>query len=106
MKAHKEDIWATVANVSDWTYEFAYLYRLSPTIDRRSAGRQINIDKFACAFDPEDIKKKHGSGCYRICLFHIDPASNKYFKYRDEKIDILDMDSTPNVYHPVVGGRA
>jgi hypothetical protein len=91
------DIWAEVASIEDWSHRFAYLYRLGPTIDRRSGGRQMNIEKFARPFDVDDIMRKHGSGVYRIDLFKINETNGRYVRYRQERFDIVNMDYPPNV---------
>lgn len=96
-QVHPGGIMAEVASIDDWTHSFAYLYRLSPTIDRRSGGRQINIEKFARSFDIDDIMRKHGSGVYKLELFRIDEASGRYVRYKSEKFDILNMDYPPMV---------
>src|ERR1700679_3199195 len=90
------DIWAEVASIEDWSHRFAYLYRLGPTIDRRSGGRQMNIEKFARPFDVDDIMRKHGSGVYRLDLFRINEANGRYVRYRQGRFDIVNKDYSPH----------
>ncbi len=93
------DIWLELANYkpADWDQTIAYLYRVGPTIDRRSGGRPINIRKYAGPFDKDRIMLDEGSGIYRIDILRIDPVDGKYTRWAKEYFDILNMDYPPRV---------
>lgn len=93
------DIWLELANYkpADWDQTIAYLYRVAPTVDRRSGGRPINIRKYAGPFDKDRIMLDEGSGVYRIDILRIDPVDGKYTRWAKEYFDILNMDYPPRV---------
>ena len=93
------DIWLDLANYkpADWDRTIAYLYRVAPTIDRRSGGRPINIRKYAGPFDKDRIMLDEGSGVYRIDILRIDQETGQYRRLTKEYFDILNMDYPPRV---------
>jgi len=95
----KSDFWIELSNLTDddWTRHIAYLYRLSPSIDRRSSGRPMNLRKYVTKFDLDDVMHEHGSGAYRVDLTRIDVASGKSFRIAQHKFDIMNMDYPPRV---------
>ena len=93
------DIWLELANYkpADWDRTIAYLYRVAPTVDRRSGGRPINIRKYAGPFDKDRIMLDEGSGVYRIDILNIDQTTGEYKRWAKEYFDILNMDYPPRV---------
>lgn len=81
----------------DWQYLIAYLYRTSPTIDRKSNGRPANIRKYVDFFDSDRIMREHGSGGYRIDLCRRNPVSGKCPRIGQLYLDIMNLDYPPRV---------
>src|ERR1700688_61489 len=98
-KLTKADFWTDLANLTDddWSRHIAYLYRLAPSIDRRSSGRPSNLRKYVTRFDLDDVMHEHGSGAYRVDLTRVDPTSGKSFRIAQHKFDIMNMDHPPRV---------
>ncbi len=98
-KIPREDFWIDLANLSadDWSRTICYLFRLSPTIDRRSGGRPTNLKKYAAPFDRDDIMREHGSGAYRIDRLQLDEQTGHYTRVAQERFDILNLDFPPRV---------
>jgi hypothetical protein len=94
-----QDFWMKLASFTteDWNQHIAYLYRCGPIIDRKSAGKPANLQRYSTAFDREDIMKEHGSGAYRIDLCRLDPASGKSFRVAQERFSIINPKYPPNV---------
>lgn len=90
-------IWLSQWTADQWRYLIAYLWRVSPVVDLRTAGRPSNIRKYAKPFDIETIKHDEGSGTYRIDLCQISESGTGQKRIRQWYFTIMDMDYPPRV---------
>lgn len=80
-----------------WQWLIGYLYRTSPKIDLKAAGKPTNIAKIAEPIDMEWIKKKFGSGGYRLDLCYIEPGTRKQTRIAQEYFVVQDIAFPPAV---------
>jgi hypothetical protein len=94
-----EDFWLRLLNYSldEWNYLTAYLYRVRPRIDRKSNGKDCNIQAFSVPFTREEIMLEHGSGVYRIDLCALEPAGSKSHRIAREVFSIINYKYPPMV---------
>ena len=89
--------WLSTFTNDEWNYLIAYLWRISPTTDRRFNGKASHIRKYGTKFDLERIKLEEGSGGYRIDLCKQDPATGASKRICQHFFQIMDMSYPPRV---------
>ena len=92
--------WQKVAQVAkaDWGPRAnIYLYRVEPVIDRRRAGSQTYITKYAEPISEDRILADHGSGRYKAMLNFRKPGAEQGDEVDSLYIDLLNLNFPPKI---------
>lgn len=95
----KDDFWDWLSGFTsnDWNHLMGYLWRVSPLIDRKFAGKAMSIQKYGARFDLERIMLDHGSGGYRMDFTYTNPATKKQTRIAQHYFQIMNMAYPPKV---------
>jgi len=92
--------WDKVAAVAkpDWGPRAnIYLYRVEPVIDRRRAGNQTYITKYAEPISEDRILADHGSGRYKLMLNFRKPGAEQGDEVDSLYLDLLNLQFPPKI---------
>lgn len=92
--------WQKVAavNKEDWgTRAQLYLYRVEPVIDRRRAGSQTYITKYAEPISEDRILADHGSGRYKVILNFRKAGAEQGDEIDSIYLDLLNLQFPPKI---------
>lgn len=92
--------WQKVAAVAkaDWGPRAnIYLYRVEPVIDRRRAGSQTYITKYAEPISEDRILADHGSGRYKLMLNFRKPGAEQGDEVDSLYLDLLNLNFPPKI---------
>lgn len=98
--AETPTFWQKVAQVAkaDWGPRAnIYLYRVEPVIDRRRAGSQTYITKYAEPISEDRILADHGSGRYKLMLNFRKPGAEQGDEVDSLYLDLLNLQFPPKI---------
>lgn len=95
--AAKPNILERIANYESFAGIWIYLYRIGPKMNKLLGGtRDVNLKRYDCAVDAEDIKKEFGSGYYHLRITKQNEKGQRPEIDRED-VRIIDLNFPPAV---------